>query len=137
MAKGEYEERRPRLFSEMTASERKAYLNAKTKKEREAIRARPSVFSPAPTLKAQERERDALIAELGMRPEEKTKDGRYAATTGELRKWVAELRESKGLEETEFSKRWRAKGPHVPPTKTRGPYSTDLRPGKSGRNVTG
>ena len=43
-----------------------------------------------PSLKAQKQERANLIAKLGWAPEVMTRDERYAATTGELWKWVAE-----------------------------------------------
>lgn len=44
--------------------------------------------------KAAEAERDAMIASLGWAPEEKTLDGRYCATTGELRSMVEEKKKS-------------------------------------------
>lgn len=40
--------------------------------------------------RAEQAERAAAIAALGMEPEDGTADGRYAATTGELVKWAKE-----------------------------------------------
>lgn len=54
------------------------------------MKTKPSLFAPHPTLKQQAAERARLIALLGMEPEDGTRDGRYAATTGELWKWARE-----------------------------------------------
>lgn len=44
----------------------------------------------AQDLRIQAAERAALIARLGMAPEDGTAAGRYAAAAGELRRWVHE-----------------------------------------------
>ena len=53
-------------------------------------------FSGAAVRRLHEEYRDALIEALGMEPEVKTSAGeRYAATTGEFRRWFREDREKK------------------------------------------
>ena len=46
-----------------------------------------AIFGAPPSIKVQAAERAALIRRLGWAPE--TKGDRYAATTGEMRAWLA------------------------------------------------